>query len=105
MACNMRAMDINTASTSAHPLSLPITGQALRQAVARHDVPALTNLAGQLRIAGFRVDTQRLIDDLLRHGCTSLIDPFGQRVPLQVSVPPASARLQVDQALPFRICA
>ena len=94
-----------TAARPTQPLSLPFTGQALRQAVAQRDIRLLMNAAHQLRIAGFTVDPQRLTEDLLSNGCTWLTDPFGQRVPLQVQVPEASPRQQVDTQVPFRMSA
>lgn len=94
-----------TAARPTQPLNLPFTGQALRQAVAQRDIRLLMNAAVELRIAGFTVDPQRLAEDLLCHGCAWLTDPFGQRVPLHVQVPEASARTQVDQNVPFRISA
>ena len=90
---------------AAKALSLPFTGQALRQAVAQRDIRLLMSAAHQLRIAGFKVDPQRLTEELLAHGCTWLTDPFGQRVPLHVRVPQAAARKHVDEQVPFRISA
>lgn len=100
-------------NTSAHittptALVLPFTGQDLRQAVAAHDMAGLMDLAHQLRVAGYRVEPQRLATELLQSGCTWLVDPFGQRVPLQVRVParsrPATAE-SVDASVPFRLSA
>lgn len=90
-------------STSARHLELPFTGQALRQAVEAHDIPRLHAMASQLRVAGYRGDTQTLVSQLLNNGCAWITDAFDQRVPLQVRVPPALPRQQVDERVPFRI--
>lgn len=89
------------------PLELPVTGQALRHALERHDTRALMDFAHQLRVAGYRVDPQRLASQLLANGCTWVDDAFGQRVALQVHVPvpaPVAATV-VDEAVSFRIAA
>ena len=102
-------MHTATAQTTTPPaLVLPFTGQDLRQAVAAHDMAALMDLAHQLRVAGYRVEPQRLATELLQNGCTWLVDPFGQRVPLQVRVPAranAGPREAVDHSVPFRLSA
>ena len=85
--------------------SLPFTGQALRQAVERADLRALMAMAEQLRVAGYRVEPQRLASDLLRHGCSSVVDAFGRRVPLQVHVPAPNRIDTVDPTVAFRIAA
>lgn len=92
-------------TTIERPLELPFTGQALRLAVERRDIHALMDFAAELRVAGYRVDPQRLTNDLLMNGCTWILDAFGHRVALQVHVPAATAQLQPDQAQPFRIAA
>jgi hypothetical protein len=87
------------------PLELPFTGPALREAVARRDIKALMAHAAQLRVAGYRVDAQRMAHDLLSHGCTWVNDSFGHRVSLQVHVPEALAQHMPDEAVTFRIAA
>lgn len=84
-------------------LELPFTGQALRQAVEARDIPRLHALAAQLRVAGYRGDPQTVVNDLLSNGCAWITDAFNQRVPLQVRVPPALPRQQVDERVAFRI--
>ncbi len=86
------------------PLELPITGQALRQAVEARDLQCLSGLAAQLRIAGYRVEPQRLVSDLLDHGCAPLTDAFGHRLLLQVQVPQRPLR-PVDDSIAFRLAA
>lgn len=86
------------------PLELPITGQALRQAVEARDMRCLSGLASQLRVAGYRVEPQRLIDALLDHGCAPLTDAFGHHLLLQVQVPERPLR-PVDPAIGFRLAA
>ena len=87
------------------PLELPFTGQALREAVARRDVHALLAFASEMRVAGYRVEPQRLAAELLMNGCTWIVDAFGHRVALQVQVPTASAQRMPDDAVAFRIAA
>ena len=94
-----------TTTTIERPLELPFTGQALRLAVARRDIHALMDFAAQLRVAGYRVEPQRLTHELLTHGCTWILDAFGHRVALQVHVPAATAQLHPDESQPFRIAA
>jgi hypothetical protein len=84
-------------------LELPITGQALRQAVESRDIPRLHAVAAQLRVAGYRGDPQSLVNQLLNHGCAWITDAFDHAVPVQVRVPPALPRHQVDERVPFRI--
>ena len=86
------------------PLELPITGQALRQAVEARDMRCLSGLATQLRVAGYRLEPQRLVSDLLDHGCTPLTDSFGHRLLLQVRVPDRPLR-PVDDSIAFRLAA
>ena len=95
-------------TTTPTALVLPFTGQDLRRAVAAHDIAALMDMAHQLRVAGYRVEPQRLAAELLQNGCTWLVDNFGQRVPLQVRVPARSSaapREAVDASVPFRLSA
>jgi hypothetical protein len=87
------------------PLELPFTGQALRLAVERRDIHALMAFSAELRVAGYRVEPQRLTHELLMHGCTWILDAFGHRVPLQVHVPTATVQLQPDESQAFRIAA
>jgi len=68
-------------------LQAPLTGQALRQSVAAHRTAEWTAYAHALRIAGYRVDPARLVEQLLRHGCASVQDAFGHEVSVQVRVP------------------
>jgi hypothetical protein len=71
-----------------HPsLSVPMTGQALRTAVAGHRVEELMAYARSLRVAGYRVDSGRLVDELLRNGCATVEDAFGQCISIHVHVP------------------
>ena len=95
-----------TLNTTERALVLPFSGQQLRQAVSNHDIAGLMDCAQQLRVAGYRVLPQHLVSELLTHGCTWLVDPFGQRVALQVQVParhrPAEAP---DPSVAFRISA
>jgi hypothetical protein len=85
-------------------LQAPLTGQALRQSVAAHQTAEWTAYAQSLRVAGYRVDAARLAEQLLRNGCASVVDAFGNEVTVQVRVPrPAAAeRAAVDPA-PFHI--
>jgi hypothetical protein len=82
-------------------LQAPLTGQALRQCVASHRTAEWTAYAQSLRIAGYRVEPARLADQLLRHGCASVQDAFGQEVLVQVRVPqPVGAGGAAAQMLP-----
>ena len=72
------------------PLELPITGQALRQAVEARDMRCLSGLAAQLRIAGYRIEPQRLLDELLQHGSAPLTDAFGHRLHGRLRSPEAA---------------
>lgn len=73
-------------------LQAPLTGQALRQSVAAHETAEWTAYAQSLRVAGYRVDPGRLAEQLLRNGCASVLDAFGNEVTVQVRVPrPAAA--------------
>lgn len=92
-------------SPIARPLALPFTGQVLRLAIERRDLAPLLDCAAQLRVAGFRVDAQALAHELLANGCASVVDAFGQRVALQVHVPPARPQHLPDPGLPFRMAA
>lgn len=93
-------------TTTDRPLVLPFSGQQLRLAVARRDIAVLMDCARQLRVAGYRVLPQQLVNELLTHGCTWLSDPFGQRVSLQVQVPSrARAAEGPDPSVAFRISA
>jgi hypothetical protein len=87
------------------PVELPVTGQALRQALEARDVSALLACTQQLRVAGYRVEPGRLAAELLAHGCSWVEDAFGHRVSLQVHVPKALAQLQPDESCSFRIAA
>ncbi|MFZ2990915.1 hypothetical protein [Ideonella sp.] len=91
--------------TPESPLELPVTGQALRMALAARDASGLMDCAHQLRVAGYRVDPARLANELLANGCTWVQDAFGHPVALQVQVPRAVARQQPDEACSFRIAA
>jgi biotin operon repressor len=68
-------------------LELPVSGQALRLSLERHDSSVLQDCAQQLRVAGYRVDTTRLARELLEQGCSWVEDSFGKRVSLHVHVP------------------
>jgi hypothetical protein len=68
-------------------LELPVTGQALRQALARGDNSQLMRLAAQLRVLGSQVTPEQLAQQLLTHGCAKVQDAFGHEVPLHVHVP------------------
>ena len=68
-------------------LQAPLTGQALRQSVAAHETAAWTAYAQSLRVAGYRVDAAHLAEQLLRNGCASVHDAFGNEVTVQVRVP------------------
>jgi hypothetical protein len=68
-------------------LQAPLTGQALRRSVAAHETAEWTAYAQSLRIAGYRVDPARLAEQLLRNGCASVQDAFGNEVTVQVRVP------------------
>lgn len=68
-------------------LQAPLTGQALRQSVAAHETAEWTAYARSLRIAGYRVDPARLAEQLLRNGCASVQDAFGNEVVVHVRVP------------------
>lgn len=92
-------------TTAERPLQLPFTGQALRQAVAMGDLQALLRFAADLRVAGYRVEPQRMAAELLRQGCTRVLDAFGHPVSLEVQVPEAAARLRPDETVAFRIAA
>ncbi|MBN8488014.1 MAG: hypothetical protein J0M20_09880 [Burkholderiales bacterium] len=91
--------------SSAIHLELPFTGQALRQAVEQRDLATLLGMATQLRVAGYRVDPQRLAHELLRQGCTTVTDSFGRTVWLQVHVPEAAPTQAVDESVCFRMAA
>jgi hypothetical protein len=69
-------------------LQLPCTGQALRTALQRRDLRTLDELTRHLRVAGYRFDAVALATSLLEHGCSSVADAFGHRVPVYVRVPP-----------------
>jgi len=68
-------------------LQAPLTGQALRRSVAAHETAEWTAYAQSLRVAGYRVDPARLAEQLLRNGCASVHDAFGNEVTVQVRVP------------------
>ena len=68
-------------------LQAPITGQALRQSVAEHQIAEWTAYAQSLRVAGYRVDPARLAEQLLRNGCARVEDAFGHEVMVEVQVP------------------
>jgi hypothetical protein len=86
---------------------MPVSGQTLRQALERHDARALMDFAHQLRVAGYRVDPQQMATQLLANGCAWVDDAFGQRVTLQVHVPPrpAAQDAKPDESVSFRIAA
>jgi hypothetical protein len=92
-------------------LQAPLTGQALRRAVADHQVGEWTAYAQALRVAGYRVDAARLADQLLRHGCARVQDAFGHDVTVQVRVPARAAEPRDEDAAtaaeaaarPFRV--
>jgi hypothetical protein len=95
----------STSRPSLPPLVLPVTGQALREALLHNDTAALTRLVLQLRIAGYRVDPARLAGQLLEHGCIWVEDAFGHPVPLHMRVPPAEPQLLPDESLGFHLAA
>lgn len=68
----------------APPLVLPITGDALRQALARGDARLLNSLAAQLRVAGCHIRPEELARQLLATGCADTQDPHAQAVTLRV---------------------
>jgi hypothetical protein len=85
-------------------LQLPCTGQALRTALQRRDLRTLDELTRHLRVAGYRFDAVALATSLLEHGCASVADAFGQRVPVYVRVPPRAALPEPrDEQTPFAI--
>jgi hypothetical protein len=79
-----------------------MTGQSLRAAVAGHQVEELMAYARGLRVAGYRVDSGRLVDELLRNGCATVEDAFGQCISIHVHVPrpasPTAAAADADNA-------
>ena len=82
-------------------LQAPLTGQALRRSVAAHETAEWTAYARSLRVAGYRVDPARLAEQLLRHGCASVHDAFGNEVTVQVRVPrPAAEAAPLPAAEP-----
>jgi hypothetical protein len=84
------------------PLQLPCTGQALRTALQRRDLRTLDELTRHLRVAGYRFEPIALASALLLHGCASVADAFGHRVPVHVRVPPRDAPpVARDQAPAF----
>lgn len=78
----------STATALPASVQLPCTGQALRSALQRRDLRTLDELTRHLRVAGYRFDPVALATSLLEHGCTSVADAFGHRVPVYVRVPP-----------------
>ena len=85
-------------------LQLPCTGQALRTALQRRDLRMLDELTRHLRVAGYRFDAIGLAAALLEHGCCSVADAFGHRVPVYVRVPARPAPPQPrDERTPFAI--
>jgi hypothetical protein len=89
----MDRMD-STATALPAGLQLPCTGQALRTALQRRDLRALDELTRHLRVAGYRFDAVALATSLLEHGCSSVADAFGHRVPVYVRVPPREMPLE-----------
>jgi len=95
-------METSTATSTG--LQLPCTGQALRTALQRHDLRALDELTRPLRVAGYRFEPEQLATELLLHGCASVADAFGHRVPAYVRVPPRETPLQPrDESCSFTI--
>jgi len=85
-------------------LALPCTGQALRAALLRHDLGALSELTHHLRVAGYRFEPLQLATELLRSGCASVADAFGHRVPVHVRVPPRAAPVTLrDESQAFTL--
>ena len=84
-------------SHSRPTLEAPLTGQALRLCVATHETAEWTAYAQALKVAGYRVDAARLADQLMRCGCASVEDAFGNEVTVQVRVP-RLARVDASQA-------
>jgi hypothetical protein len=84
-------------------LELPVTGQALRQALARGDSSQLMRIAAQLRVLGSQISPEQLAQQLLTHGCAKVHDAFGQEVPLHVHVPAAQNQHWPEAPLGFRI--
>jgi hypothetical protein len=71
-----------------HPtLEAPLTGQALRRCVAEHRTTEWMAYAHALRVAGYHVDPGKLAEQLLRDGCASVQDAFGNEVTVQIRVP------------------
>lgn len=79
---------MGTSTAPSESLQLPCTGQALRTALQRRDLRTLDELTRHLRVAGYRFDAEQLATELLLHGCASVTDAFGHRVPAYVRVPP-----------------
>ncbi len=75
-------------------LVLPCTGQTLRTALQRRDLRTLDELTRHLRVAGYRFEPLHLATELLVHGCASVADAFGHRVPVQVRVPARETPVQ-----------
>ncbi|MFO1337682.1 MAG: hypothetical protein U1F53_05515 [Burkholderiaceae bacterium] len=75
-------------------LVLPCTGQTLRTALQRRDLRTLDELTRHLRVAGYRFEPVHLATELLVHGCASVADAFGHRVPVHVRVPTREAPVQ-----------
>lgn len=84
-------------------LELPCTGQTLRLALARRDLRTLDELTRHLRVAGYRFEPLALAAELLAHGCASVADAFGHRVPVHVRVPRRAAVVPRDESQAFTI--
>ncbi len=94
---------MSSAASFRRPLVLPMTGQALRQAVERRDGAVLMGLVRQLRVLGCDVSPEELAQQLLRQGCTRVRDSFGREVPLYVRVPPHVLHPSAVADTPFRL--
>jgi hypothetical protein len=84
-------------------LELPCTGQTLRLALAQRDLRTLDELTRHLRVAGYRFEPLALAAELLAHGCASVVDAFGHRVPVHVRVPRRAAMVPRDESQAFTI--
>ena len=71
-------------------LQAPLTGQALRQSLSAPERAEWNAYAQALKVAGYHVDAAGLAEQLLRNGCASVRDAFGQEVFVHVRVPQAA---------------
>lgn len=94
---------ITPTAPSPTALALPCTGQTLRLALARRDLRTLDELTRHLRVAGYRFEPLALAAELLAHGCASVADAFGHRVPVHVRVPRREAVVPRDESQVFTI--